>query len=172
MQTEVGFPPLLGAQPKILILGSMPSVKSLENQQYYAHPRNAFWPIMSMLFNIDLDSNYDDRCHTLTNRGVAVWDVLKSCQRKGSLDSAIERDSIVVNNFVQLFADYPSIKQIYFNGGAAEQLFKKHVLNTLNKTSSSLPMFKLPSTSPAHAAMTLRQKTAVWQEQIGQHLTI
>jgi hypoxanthine-DNA glycosylase len=78
----------------------MPSVKSLENQQYYAHPRNAFWPIMSMLFNIDLDSNYDDRCHTLTNRGVAVWDVLKSCQRKGSLDSAIERDSIVVNNFV------------------------------------------------------------------------
>jgi hypoxanthine-DNA glycosylase len=172
MQTEVGFPPLLGAQPKILILGSMPSVKSLENQQYYAHPRNAFWPIMSTLFNIDLDSNYDDRCHTLTKRGVAVWDVLKSCQRKGSLDSAIERDSIVVNNFVQLFADFPSIKQIYFNGGAAEQLFKKHVLNTLNKTSSSLPMFKLPSTSPAHAAMTLRQKTAVWQEQIGQHLTI
>jgi hypoxanthine-DNA glycosylase len=172
MQTEVGFPPLLGAHPKILILGSMPSVKSLENQQYYAHPRNAFWPIMSMLFNIDLDSNYDDRCHTLTNRGVAVWDVLKSCQRKGSLDSAIERDSIVVNNFVQLFADYPSIKQIYFNGGAAEQLFKKHVLHTLNKTSSSVLMFKLPSTSPAHAAMSLRQKTAVWQEQIGLHLTI
>jgi hypoxanthine-DNA glycosylase len=172
MTIEVGFPPLLGPHPRILILGSMPGVRSLADQQYYAHPRNAFWPIMSALFDIDLSLNYAERCQVITKSGVAVWDVLKSCQRKGSLDSAIEKDSIEVNNFNQLLIDYPSIKRIYFNGGAAEQLFKKHVLNTLNKTSTSLTMFKLPSTSPAHAAMTLKQKTAVWQEQIGLNLLI
>ncbi len=166
MQQEYGFPPVIGKNPEILILGSMPGIKSLEEQQYYAHPRNAFWPIMSALFEIDLDLNYQQRCQALCKQRIAVWDVLKSCQRQGSLDSAIEKDSIEINDFNQLLIDHASIQHIYFNGGAAEQLFKRHVLKTLSKSQSIITMMKLPSTSPAHAAMTLKQKTEVWQSHI------
>jgi TDG/mug DNA glycosylase family protein len=166
MQQEYGFPPIIGNNPEILILGSMPGVKSLDEQQYYAHPRNAFWPIMASLFDFDLNLDYQQRCQALSGHKVAVWDVLKSCQRQGSLDSAIEKDSIEVNNFKQLLSDYPSIKTIYFNGGAAEQLFKKHVLKSQQISLSKITMIKLPSTSPAHAAMSLEQKKKFWQDQI------
>lgn len=166
MQQEYGFPPIIGKNPQILILGSMPGIKSLDEQHYYAHPRNAFWPIMSALFAIDLNLNYQQRCEGLSRQGIAVWDVLKSCQRQGSLDSAIEKDTIEVNDFNRLFIDHPSIKHIYFNGAAAEQLFKRHVLKLLSNSQFNITMMKLPSTSPAHAAMNLEQKTKAWQNQI------
>jgi hypoxanthine-DNA glycosylase len=166
MQQEFGFPPIIGKKPEILVLGSMPGIKSLEQQQYYAHPRNAFWPIMSSLFDINLNLDYQQRCQMLCEHGVAVWDVLKSCQRQGSLDSAIQKDSIEINDFKQLLTDYPSIKTIYFNGSTAEQLFKKHVLKTLRNPQSIITMMKLPSTSPAHATMSLKQKTQVWHSQL------
>ncbi len=166
MQQQYGFPPIIDNNPTVLILGSMPGIKSLQEQQYYAHPRNAFWPIMSALFDIKLHLPYQQRCQILCQQGIAVWDVLKSCQRKGSLDSAIENESIEANDFNQLLTDYTSIKHIYFNGGASEQLFKRHVLKTLQKSAAIKTMLKLPSTSPAHAAMTLEQKTQVWRTQI------
>ena len=162
MQQEYGFPPIIGKNPQILILGSMPGIKSLEEQQYYAHPRNAFWPIMSALFAIDLNLNYQQRCEGLSRQGVAVWDVLKSCQRQGSLDSAIEKDTIEINDFNQLLTDHTSIKHIYFNGGAAEQLFKRYVLKTLSNSQLNITMMKLPSTSPAHASKTFEQKYNEW----------
>lgn len=166
MKQEYGFPPIIAKNPEILILGSMPGVKSLDEQQYYAHPRNAFWPIMSAIFNIDLNKSYEQRCQALCEQRIAVWDVLKSCQRQGSLDSAIEKDSIEVNDFNQLFIDYPSIKAVYFNGGAAEEIFRRYVLKNAPHLQQKIGMTKLPSTSPAYAAISITQKIEVWQEQL------
>ena len=122
---EQGFPPLLGHFPDTLILGSMPSVKSLEHQQYYAHPRNAFWPIMANLLSFDATLPYEQRCDLLKQHNIAVWDVLKACQRKGSLDQSINNDSLVLNDFNTLLKTHSSIKRLFFNGTKAEVVFKK-----------------------------------------------
>lgn len=163
--TSHGFNPVLGDTPHTLILGSMPGVKSLDEQQYYAHPRNTFWPIMSALFNISNEANYAQRCLALTQHNIAVWDVLKSCQRQGSLDQHIEEDSIEINDFTHLFRNHPTLNRVLFNGGAAEKLFRKHVLITLSTTvQQSLKMYRLPSTSPAHASKNFQQKLTEWQQ--------
>ena len=90
-----GFPPIIGGEPRILILGSMPGIKSLEAVEYYAHPQNAFWWIMAQLFELDLRADYPQRCRALIRAGVAVWDVLHDCERPGSLDSSIVRLSLI-----------------------------------------------------------------------------
>lgn len=153
-----GFPPILGEAPRVLILGSLPSVASVKAGQYYGHPRNAFWPIMGSLFGFDARALYAERCAALIANGVAVWDVLQAAERPGSLDAAIRRDSERVNDFAALFASHPSLTHVFFNGSAAEQLFRRHV----TAAGQGMTTIRLPSTSPAHASMTLAGKREAW----------
>jgi len=157
------FGPVIKKNCRVLILGSMPGVASLQEQQYYAHPRNVFWLIMEEIFGIDRGSNYDERCTKLTDRGLGVWDVLKMCRRPGSLDSSIETASEQANDFVRLFSDYRSIRAVFFNGGAAERLYKKHVLKLDETHQYDLLYQRLPSTSPAYAAMRFDGKLELWR---------
>lgn len=157
------FPPLVGASPEVLILGSMPGVASLEAQQYYAHPRNAFWPIMAALYGLQADWPYDKRCEFLTREGVAVWDVLKACHRPGSLDQHIDPETIEANDFNQFLLQHRAVKAIFFNGGKAEQLFHRYALPELSCL-NELTMLRLPSTSPAHAALNFEQKLDAWRQ--------
>ncbi len=160
---NISFAPIAAKDAQILILGSMPGIKSLQEQQYYAHPRNAFWPIMAQLFDFDLNLDYTVRCQKLLEQKVAVWDVLKSCQRQGSLDQHIEPDSIVPNDFNSFLKQHNQIQYIFFNGGKAEQVFKRHVLPTL-KLEQALTFQLLPSTSPAHAAKSFDEKCQLWEK--------
>ncbi|OUR65221.1 DNA-deoxyinosine glycosylase [Methylophaga sp. 42_25_T18] len=159
---SISFAPIAAKDAGILILGSMPGIKSLQEQQYYAHPRNAFWPIMGKLYKFDLTLEYSARCQQLKYHQIAVWDVLKSCRRPGSLDQHIESDSMVANDFNSFLKQYKKIQHIFFNGGKAEQVFKRHVLPTLN-VEQSLSFQLLPSTSPAHAALSFNDKLSQWQ---------
>lgn len=157
-----GFPPISQPDARILILGSMPSRESVARQQYYAHPRNGFWPILTALLGIEA-TTYEERAAQVVRRGVAIWDVLQTCLRAGSLDSAIDDRSIVTNDFQAFFHGHPNIRRIYFNGAKAEAVYRKYVLPTLSGAAASLPLRRLPSTSPAHAGMTLEQKQAAWR---------
>ena len=164
MTQQTGFNLLGNNQARILILGSMPSVVSLQKQQYYAHSRNAFWRIMAALFNEGKPIPYHQAEQLLEREGIAVWDVLKSCTRKGSLDSAIDKNSLEINDFVSLFSRFTRIKYVFFNGGMAESFYKKHVYQTLAIEFRSYKYAKLPSTSPAYAAMPYKDKLAAWAE--------
>lgn len=156
--------PVVSQQARVLILGSMPGAESLARQQYYAHPRNAFWPIMATLCGFADNLPYAVRLDKLQQHGFALWDVLADCERKGSLDSAIRHER--ANDFVTFLAAYPQITHLAFNGGKAWQIFQKRVLNTL---AAPIPVLvPLPSTSPAYAAMPLAQKRQLWQ-QLQQH---
>jgi len=157
-----GFPPISRPDARVLILGSMPSLESLARQQYYAHPRNAFWPILTALLKIE-DTAYPDRVLQVQRRGIAIWDVLQACFRAGSLDSAIDEKSVVANDFRAFFDAHPRVRKIHFNGAKAESIYRRHVLPVLPPTAAALPLRRLPSTSPAHAGMTLEQKKAAWQ---------
>ena len=161
---SISFSPIASIDARILILGSMPGIKSLEQQQYYAHSRNAFWPIMSELFDINKDLEYEQRCKNLIEHQVAVWDVLKACQRKGSLDQHINPKTIIANDFNSLFDQHSYIQKIFFNGTKAEQVFNQHVLPALDDSITRIPRKRLPSTSPAHAAMNFEQKLELWRE--------
>lgn len=161
---NTSFPPIVGSNTKTLILGSMPGIASLKLQQYYAHPRNAFWPIMAALYNLKTDWDYIQRCNYLVESEISVWDVLQSCQRQGSLDQHIEPTSIIVNNFNVFLQQHPQINRIFFNGGKAEQVFNQHVMPTLGEKVDHLFFQRLPSTSPAHASMNFEQKLQAWQK--------
>ena len=158
-----GFAPIVSSNASILILGTMPSEASLLRQQYYGHPRNAFWPIMGILFNSAPGLCYQLRKEMLIENGVAVWDVLQSCNRLGSLDSDIKLATIRTNDFVGFFSEYQCIKRVFFNGKMAEKLYQKRILPTLNQHFSYLEYQCLPSTSPAYAALKLEQKTEAWK---------
>ena len=110
--------PIVGDDARVLILGNMPSAMSLAAQRYYGNPRNAFCRITGEILGFDADAPYDARVTALCAGGIAVWDVLRSCRREGSLDSAVERDSMVPNDFSCLFKQYPTISQVVFNGAA------------------------------------------------------
>ncbi|MGB1800651.1 MAG: DNA-deoxyinosine glycosylase [Gammaproteobacteria bacterium] len=161
MSENTGFPPIAKLDAKILILGSMPGVKSFEKNQYYANPRNTFWSIMIKLLNGDEELNYQQRKKLLTNNRIALWDVLKSCYREGSLDSNIDHSTIIANDFNLFLNKQKQIKTILFNGGETEKLFNKYVMKTLDN--KEIEYFKLPSTSPAHAAMSFDEKLLKWQ---------
>ncbi len=156
-----GLPPILGEAPKILILGSMPSVASLEKQQYYGHPRNAFWRIMAQLNGFEWQPDYAANVDEVCRRGIAVWDVIGECQRPGSLDSSIVKGSEKINSIVELLSDQPGICRIGLNGGTAAQLFRRHCLPALDH--SAYEILSLPSTSPANAAMNFEQKCRRWR---------
>ena len=157
-----GFPPVSRADARLLILGSMPSRESLTRRQYYAHPRNAFWPILTSLLGIEA-TEYAERCDDLKASGVALWDVLQACFRDGSLDSAIDDSTIVINDFTAFFEAHRGIRHVYFNGAKAESVYRRHVLPALAKEAAALPLRRLPSTSPAHAGMSLERKRSAWR---------
>lgn len=165
-QTLVSFPPIAPEKAGILILGSMPGEESLRMQQYYAHPRNAFWFIMGELFGAKPELPYQERVEILKNNQVAVWDVLKHCERKGSLDSDIIRASEVPNELGQFLKEHPTIRAVGFNGKKSFQVFQKHVYRDLSEEKRQLPFLHLPSTSPAYASLRREQKLALWAEQI------
>lgn len=161
---STGFPPIARADARLLILGSLPGAASLAAGQYYAQPRNAFWPIMGRLAGADAALDYAERCRRLTQRGVAVWDVCHSAHRPGSLDAAIDVRTIVPNDFAAFFAAHPLIGRIGFNGAAAARWFERLVLPGLSDRIRALPRLRLPSTSPAHAAMSLERKLLRWAQ--------
>ena len=157
------FAPIADSNAVVLILGSMPSTKSLDAHQYYAHPRNSFWPIMSALFAADELPDYEHKKQLLRRHKLALWDVLNSCHREGSLDSSIDDKSIVINDFNKFFTEHPLIKAVYFNGTRAQQEYNKRVLATLDAKFSSIKYQRLPSTSPAMASLNRAQKLQHWQ---------
>lgn len=155
-----GFPPVADSCARILILGSMPGEPSLRAGQYYANERNAFWRIIGDLLGAGPALPYAQRLEKLQAAGVALWDVIASCERYGSLDADIVNSSVCVNDFPGFFAAHPNIKNVYFNGGTAEASFRRHVLPVLND--KGLHFARLPSTSPAHAARSYPEKLAAW----------
>lgn len=158
-----GFPPIGAADAVVLVLGSMPSVASLAKGEYYAHPRNAFWPIMGRLFGAGPTLPYSERQRLLVQRKVAVWDVLWECRRAGSLDTAIRADSEAANDFVAFFRQHRKIRAVFFNGGKAEAAFRRHALADVAKLGLGMSYVRLPSTSPAHAGQSFEQKLALWK---------
>ena len=164
-----GFPPISNKQAKVLILGSMPSEMSILKQQYYGHRRNAFWPIILSLFGQPTDfdkTSYGQRKQLLINNNIAVWDVLQSCYREGSLDAAIKMDSIKTNDFLDFFSTHTKILTVCFNGAKAEAVYRKFVLPHIKNQFGQLKYIKLPSTSPAYASITLKQKTVAWSDSL------
>ncbi len=159
----VGFEPIISINAKILILGSMPSTTSINLQQYYGYPRNAFWPIMNALLKGNPDQSYSGRKNWLMRNNIAVWDVLQDCQRTGSLDANINFTTAKTNDFNRLFSDHPNIKRVFFNGKLAEKLYKLQILPTLDNQYVYLKYHYLPSTSPAYAALKLEQKIEAWK---------
>jgi len=139
----------------------MPGKESLRQQQYYAHPRNAFWKIVGETLGFDAGSRYEARTSSLSAAGVALWDVLKSCTRKSSLDSDIDSNTIVPNDFVSFFASHPHIRRVCFNGAKAEQLYHRHVLRLLAEQ-PDVEYVRLPSTSPANAGIPFDEKMRAW----------
>ncbi|HET7370867.1 MAG TPA: DNA-deoxyinosine glycosylase [Gammaproteobacteria bacterium] len=148
---------------RILILGSMPGVESLHRQQYYAHPRNSFWPIMGALFGAGRDLPYGRRLARLRRHGVALWDVARRCHRPGSLDSSIAKESVEPHDFAALFAYSPRIGSVFFNGKTAAALYERLVLPTLPARLDSLRYHVLPSTSPANAMLSRERKLEQWR---------
>jgi len=158
-----GFAPIADRHAVLLILGSMPGAASLAAGQYYAHPRNAFWPLLDAVWNIPAEQNYAARIRAVRAAGIAIWDVLAHCRRSSSLDADIEHGSVVVNDFAGFFRRHPGIRLIGFNGSTAQTLYRRHVLPTLSPSLQQIPARRLPSTSPAHAALSLQRKAQHWQ---------
>lgn len=150
------FPPIINNESKILILGSIPGIKSLEMQQYYAHPQNKFWKIIFELFNEEFTTDYTERIKILEKHHIALWDVIDTCERKGSLDSEIRNEE--ANKIGELLHNYPNIKAIFCNG----QKSHKNLLKILPKI-FHLPIIVLPSTSPAYASLKYEEKLLSWQ---------
>jgi double-stranded uracil-DNA glycosylase len=152
------FPPIVSAASRVLILGTMPGTVSLKAREYYAHPRNAFWRIMGELFGACPSLLYDERVAVILSAGVALWDSVEACVRPGSMDKSITGE--IANDFAAFFANYPNISHVFFNGTKSEAVFRRHVLPTL--TGDHHIYTRLPSTSPAHAGMTLEAKVQAW----------
>ena len=151
------FAPIVRPQTRVLIIGSMPSIKSLDLQQYYAHPRNQFWKlIFDLLENGRKPVDYTDKVNALLNHRIGLWDVFAACHREGSLDSHITRKQ--PNDFPALFHTYPAIKTLLFSGKTAYTYFL-HTFGTLEKN-----CYSLPSTSPAMAQLSYLEKRAIWKQ--------
>lgn len=158
------FEPVAEPNARVLILGSMPGKVSLAADQYYAHPRNAFWAIMGELIGAHPGLSYKERLDILRCSGIALWDVLGSCVRAGSLDSGIRTDSAAPNDFKSFFMMHPDITRVFFNGAKAEQCFMRYVLPSLEP--APMQFQRLPSTSPANAGTSYAQKLLAWQSAI------
>ena len=140
----------------------MPGVRSLELAQYYGHERNAFWPIMGALYGADYALPYAERVKILKVNGVAVWDVLALCQRKGSLDTSIDLSTAKPNDLKAFLTARRSIRHVFFNGAKAADLYRRLVLPAVQMSAPYLSHQRLPSTSPALAAMDFPEKLSRW----------
>ena len=149
------FPPIVSNDAKILILGSVPGVKSLEMQEYYAHPQNKFWKIIFELFNENFSEDYLEKIKILKKNKIAVWDVIDSCERVGSLDTKIKNEES--NDILQLLKKYPNIKTIFCNGGKSYKNLQKIVGKNFE-----IPIYLLPSTSPLHT-ISFAKKLESWK---------
>ncbi len=165
MKKLKSFQPISSKNALVLILGSMPGQPSLDAGQYYANPKNCFWRIMEDVTGLKASAGYDERLQLLKGHGIALWDVLHSCHRKGSLDAAIQAGSVKTNDFNPFFRRHPEIHTILFNGAAAEHYYRRYVVPELEHTAMNL--LRMPSTSPAHAAVSFKQKVSAWRKGIG-----
>jgi len=156
---STGFPPIARADARVLVLGSLPSEASLRAQQYYAHPRNAFWNIMQVIAGAA--GGYASRCRALEQRGIAVWDVLQRSVRPGSLDADVDMASAVPNDFAGFFAGHRQVRLVCFNGRKARAMFRRLVLPGLSLPGVGFAL--LPSTSPAHASLSFAAKLDTWR---------
>ena len=156
-----GFPAIAARGARVLILGSMPGAASLAARCYYAHPRNQFWPIVGTVTGAAPQLPYGRRVAALRAADIALWDVVASCHRRGSLDTAIDRASLKVNDFAGFFERHPHVGSVLFNGATAEALFRRLVLPTLG--ARQLELVRLPSTSPAHAGLSRERKLVMWR---------
>lgn len=163
MQRVRSFPPIESSRAQVLILGSMPGGASLAAGQYYAHPQNLFWRIMGDLLGAKPGLSYAARTRLLKANGIALWDVLESCVREGSLDSSIEEASIAVNDFASFYRARPRIARVFFNGAKAEASYRRYVLASARDAGGPREYFRLPSTSPAHAALAFEKKRDAWR---------
>ena len=152
---KYSFPPIANAEAKILILGTMPSVQSLKACQYYGNPRNAFWKILFTVFNTPFSADYNKKKSLLLENHIALWDVLETCMREGSLDSAIEQE--IPNDFDSFLKTHTNITHIYFNGQKAAAYFKQYA-----KLDHKYHLATLPSTSPANAGKSFEAKRNEW----------
>jgi len=153
---KVAFAPIVDSASKILLLGTMPGEESLKKLQYYGHKQNQFWKILFTLYNEPLASDYEKQVAFLYEKRIALWDVLQSCEGKGSLDSNIKNE--IPNDFKSFFAEYPQIKYVFFTSRKAESFYKKYVGFELDKIFQALP-----SPSPAYAAMKFDDKVDRWK---------
>lgn len=152
------FGPVFDKNSEILILGSFPSVKSREQNFYYGHSQNRFWKVMSWIFNEELPQTIDEKRTFLLNNHIAVWDTIESCDIIGSSDSSICNVSV---NDINTVICKSSVKAVFANGGKAYSLFQKFC-----KINADIPIIKLPSTSPANAAVSLEQLREIWKNAI------
>lgn len=169
MSYAESFPPIVGAAPRVLILGSLPGAESLARNEYYAKPQNAFWRIMGDLVGAGPALAYAERRDRLAEAGVAIWDVCRAAYREGSLDSAI-RDA-QPNDIGGLLATHPTIQRIGFNGRFAETLFTRVIRPTFDPAVREIATVLLPSTSPAHAGMPYLAKLERWRQALAGAIT-
>ncbi len=154
------LPAIVDARTKVLIVGSMPGIQSLEKQQYYGNPRNHFWPILGELLGASIPENYSERIALVKEHRIGLWDVIQTCERKGSLDSAIKNE--IPNDFGTLFEEYPQIELIVFNGTKSFDVFRKKIGFELL---AGRAFEKMPSTSPVPGKniQTFPQKVESWR---------
>lgn len=155
------FSAVIDERVSVLVLGTMPGGESQRMQQYYAHPRNAFWPLMQRLFGIDTNLLYEQRLQALLQVRVGLWDVFAECERQGSLDSAIRHTTAQHNDLPDLLSRYPAVHTLCFNGKLAWQIFQRHYRSLLPE--GRVQVLALPSTSPANASLNFEQKYQAWQ---------
>lgn len=148
------FPPLYNKASKILILGSFPSVKSREQMFFYGHPQNRFWKVMAAVFECDLPETIEEKKQLLLENGIALWDVIASCEITGSSDSSIR--NVIVNDISKILEE-ADIRQIFVNGKTAEKYFNKYTKAQIKRDAVCLP-----STSPANAAWTVEKLVKEW----------
>ena len=156
-----GLPPVLDAHTRLLVLGSFPGVASLRAQQYYGHPQNHFWKILGALWDMPLPTTaYPERLAAAREHGLGLWDVYQACEREGSLDANIRHGQL--NDFAWVLTQCPQLQAIAHNGGESH----RHARHTLRL---GLPVYKLPSTSPANASWSFERKRAAWAEVLQRH---
>ena len=158
-----GFPPVEPRLARTLILGTLPSKESMRRGEYYAHPRNAFWPIMGELFGAGREMPHAERIRALANQGVMLWDVLHAAHRPGSLDANIDPRRLEPNDIPSLLARHGELRQIVFNGVASKALFGRHVRKACGNWLEGVELATAPSTSPAHASKSFAEKLREWR---------